>query len=335
MIDKTFDTQAQYFGYNESSFLKFDKNPSETIEHWVNNFHVTNEVSWLNFHSISNHKDIHSVAQIVGMHPMSLEDIYTEIQRPKIEEFDNYLFFSVKSLLPGNGHQLKQEQISFTLGQDFLISFQEKPADHFKEVRARIEQNKGRIRGLGADYLTYKLLEAIIDNYYDVLDAVTGKIEKLDQRITDDVSKEIFAEIEEQKRILIELRKVVFPVKELFNQLEKIKSEFIKEENKYYFSDLKDSCMSVLDELDSNKSVLEGLTNTYFAVQGQKMNEIMKVLTIVGAIFIPLTFLAGIYGMNFDYIPETKLENGYYYFWIVIVLVAVLLLLYFKRKKWM
>jgi magnesium transporter len=168
-----------------------------------------------------------------------------------------------------------------------------------------------------------------------VLDAVTMKIEELEERVFNDVSKEFFVEIEEQKRILIELRKVVFPVKELFNQLEKIKSDFIKEESKYYFSDLKDSCLSVLDELDANKSVLEGLSNTYFAVQGQKMNEIMKVLTIVGSIFIPLTFLAGIYGMNFDYIPETKLENGYYYFWAIIITIAVLLLIYFKRKKWM
>lgn len=335
MIEETFNTPAQYFGYNDTSILKFDSDSTETVLNWIKNYPASNEVSWLNFHSISDKKDIETVSKIVGMHAMSLEDIYTEIQRPKIEEFENYIFFSVKSLLPGAGYQLKQEQISFTLGHDFLISFQEKPADHFNEVRERIVFNKGRIRGLGADYLTYKLLEAIIDNYYDVLDAVTMKIEELEERVFNDVSKEFFVEIEEQKRILIELRKVVFPVKELFNQLEKIKSDFIKEESKYYFSDLKDSCLSVLDELDANKSVLEGLSNTYFAVQGQKMNEIMKVLTIVGSIFIPLTFLAGIYGMNFDYIPETKLENGYYYFWAIIITIAVLLLIYFKRKKWM
>lgn len=181
----------------------------------------------------------------------------------------------------------------------------------------------------------YKLLEAIIDNYFEVIEDVQQKIEEYDIRMAEEDDHGLFKEIEAEKRQLIELRQVVFPLKELFGQLEKLNNIQIDEENKYYFSDLRDNCLSLLDEIESNKSILEGLGNIYYAIQGQKMNEIMKVLTIVGAIFIPLTFIAGIYGMNFDHIPELHYKNAYFYCMGVMVILAIAMMIYFKRKKWL
>lgn len=327
---------TQYYSYNESEVNLVKSDAEECVPIWIDNYAKNDGVHWLNFHSISDRKEIEEFAALMKLHPMSVEDIYTFVQRPKVEEFDNYIFFSLRSLEPNTSSKyLKKEQLSFILSDTYLISFQEHVSDHFTEVRERIEHDKGRIRKKGADYLLYKLLEAIIDNYFEVIEDLQQKIERFDERVQSEDDSNLFKEIEAEKRTLIELRQVVFPLKELFGQLEKLNNIQIDEENKYYFSDLRDNCLSLLDEIESNKSVLESLGNIYYAIQGQKMNEIMKVLTIVGAIFIPLTFIAGIYGMNFDYIPELKVENGYFYCMGIMVFLGIAMLLYFKRKKWL
>lgn len=336
MDDNKSKIPTQYYAYNAEKVNLIRSNANECFPLWLENYKHDSSVHWLNFHSIDCKEEIEDFATEMGLHPLSVEDIYTFVQRPKVEEFDNYIFFSLRSLEPNtSSKELKKEQLSFILGSNYLISFQEKKSDHFTEVRERIEFDKGRIRKRGADYLLYKLLEAIIDNYFEVIEDVQQKIEEYDIRMAEEDDHALFKEIEAEKRQLIELRQVVFPLKELFGQLEKLNNIQIDEENKYYFSDLKDNCLSLLDEIESNKSILEGLGNIYYAIQGQKMNEIMKVLTIVGAIFIPLTFIAGIYGMNFDNIPELHYKNAYFYCMGVMIFLAIAMLVYFKRKKWL
>ena len=217
----------------------------------------------------------------------------------------------------------------------YLISFQNKSSDHFVDVRNRIEKKRGKIRLKGPDFLLFRMLEAIIDNYFEVLEHITETIEELEVKMHENTNANTLKLIELQKRKLIELRKIVIPLKDVTSQLEKTNSDLLENENHYYFTDLKENCLSVLEEIDVNKQILDGMANLYYAVQGQKMNEIMKILTIVSSVFIPLTFIVGVYGMNFENMPELKYKYGYYTVVGVMFAIAILLIFYFKRNGWL
>jgi magnesium transporter len=294
-------------------------------------------VSWLNFHGLNDRENIDKLCHNLSIDLLTVEDIYTEKSRPKLEEYPNYMFFSVRSALPDDNNTfiLQQEQVSFILGKNYLISFQEKSSDHFTDVRDRIEKKRGKIRFKGPDFLLFRMLEAITDNYFEVLEDITDSIEKLELRLLRNANHENLKMIEFQKRKLIELRKIVLPLKEVTFQLDKLKSPFLDPDNHHYFSDLKENCMAVLEEIDANKQILEGMANLYYAVQGQRMNEIMKVLTVVSAIFIPLTFIVGVYGMNFKHMPELEYEYGYYAVVGFMFVLAVTLLLIFVKRGWL
>jgi magnesium transporter len=268
---------------------------------------------------------------------LSVEDIYTEKRRPKLEEYPNYMFFSVRSALPiiGEGERLEQEQVSFILGKNYLISFQEKSSDHFTDVRDRIEKKRGKIRFKGPDFLLFRMLEAIIDNYFEVLESIDESIQLLEKKLVTLKNAETFKLIETEKRKLVELRKIVLPVKEVTSHLEKLKGPFLDVDNHHYFADLKENCLAVLEDIDANKQILEGMANLYYAVQGQRMNEIMKVLTVVSSIFIPLTFIVGVYGMNFENMPELKMKYGYGIVWAVLGVIGSTMTIYFIRKGWL
>jgi len=307
-------SQCQLYKYNATFYAVKKENSdffgSSFSENELDNDHV----AWLNFHGLDDLKSIEELCHRLEIDKLTIENIHAATGRPKVEEYPKYMFFHVKSALPTENDStlLNQEQISFILGENYLISFQEKAADHFSDVRDRIVKARGKIRTKGADFLLFRMLEAIIDNYFEVLESITEKIERIDERIHSKSNKLIFKEIEIEKRKLIELRKIVLPIRDITIQLASSDSIFLDKVNFRYFSNLKSSCASALEEIDANKQILEGLTNLYYAVQGQRMNEIMKVLTIVSAIFIPLTFIVGVYGMNFENIPELKYQNGYF-----------------------
>ncbi len=292
---------------------------------------------WINFHDLSNRTTIEGFCNRQSYDRLVLDDIYTYGKRPKLEDYGSYLFFSIRSALPGahDTMSLQQEQIGFILGSNYLISLQEKKSDHFTEVRDRIENKKGIVRDKGADFLLYRMLDAIVDNYFEVVENASDVIESLDALVTKTSNPRILNRIEMQKRRLIELRKIVMPLKEITVLLENSKSDLISHNNHHYFVDLRGNCMSILDEIDSNKNALDGLANLYYAVQGQRMNEIMSVLTVVSTIFIPLTFIVGVYGMNFKHMPELDAPNGYLIVWIVMVVIAVSLLLLFLKRGWL
>jgi magnesium transporter len=230
---------------------------------------------------------------------------------------------------------LQQEQISFILGKNYLISFQQKSSEHFTDVRDRIEKKRGKIRSKGADFLLFRMLDAIVDNYFEVLVDITDSIEKLEMKLIRVANSDTLKMIEFQKRKLIELRKIVLPLKDVAFQLEKTQSQFINSDNHPYFADLKENCLAVLEEIDANKQILEGMANLYYAIQGQRMNEIMKVLTVVSAIFIPLTFIVGVYGMNFKYMPELEYKYGYYTIVAIMFAISISLLLFFVKRGWL
>lgn len=328
---------CQLYTYDSEAYLLTKNSPAYYAENFASKELQNNKVHWLNFHSIEDRTSIEKLCENLSIDKLTVEDIYKNYKRPKLEEYNNYLFFTIKSALPKTNSKflLQKEEISFILGENYLISFQEKSSDHFPDVRDRIEKKRGRIRVKGPDFLLYRMLEAITDNYFEVLDDMVDSIGKLESRLILHPQSDTLKRIEIQKRTLIELRKIVFPLKEITSQLEKMHSNFLKTENRYYFTELKDNCLTILDEIDANKQILEGMANLYYAIQGQRMNEIMKLLTVVSAIFIPLTFIVGVYGMNFDNMPELRTKYGYYITWGIMVLIAVLLLIYFNRRGWL
>jgi magnesium transporter len=294
-------------------------------------------VSWLNFHGLYDHESIKKLCKNLEIDPLTIEDIFTEKRRPKIEEYQHYMFFSIRSALPiqSDSSQLLQEQISFVLGANYLVSFQEKSSMHFADVRDRIEKKRGKIRTKGADFLLFRMLDAILDNYFEVLESSTISIETLEHKIKHAGNNDVLQSIELEKRKLIELRKIVLPLKEVTFQLDKLDNPFLDTSNHHHFSELKENCIEVLEEIDANKQILDGMANLYYAVQGQRMNEIMKILTIVSSIFIPLTFIVGVYGMNFKYMPELDYPYGYYTVVGAMLVISISLLIYFSKKGWL
>jgi magnesium transporter len=327
---------CQLYKYDREFFLINKNSPAYFAEEFIENTIDPDYVSWLNFHSLDEKVHIEHLCEHLQIDKLSVEDIYMEKRRPKLEEYQHYMFFSVRSALPdeNNDFSLHQEQISFVLGKHYLISFQEKFSDHFNDVRDRIERKRGKIRLKGADFLLFRMLDAIIDNYFEVLDNSAETIQRLETKVLREPESDTLKLIENQKRKLIELRKIVLPLKDVTFQLDKLESPFLDPSNHHYFADLKENCMAVLEGIEANKQILEGMANLYYAVQGQRMNEIMKILTVVSAIFIPLTFIVGVYGMNFKYMPELEYPHGYYTIILIMLGIGITLLILFVKNGW-
>lgn len=323
--------KCQLYTFNDSTYaVKADKVEFEDINKAVK----ADQVSWINFHRIPTEEELVELTKIFSIHRTTKEDILDTTQRPKVEEFEDYLYFSLASFIPSNKGVPNTEQISFVLGKDFLISIQERKSDHFPSVRDRIKNNTGIVRTKKADYLLYRLLDCILDSYFSVLEKISAEIESLDFEATSSPTPEVLNKIETDKRILIHLRKLIFPIKEIVSRLDIGFPKFIDKKNEPYFRDLRDTAQNLLDEIDTNKQIIDSLTQLYYATLSHRMNEIMKVLTMVGAIFIPLTFIAGVYGMNFTNMPELEWKYSYFVTWGVMITLAVVLMIYFKRKKW-
>lgn len=329
-------TECQLYKYNSEFYAVEKDEPAHFVNDFVESEIDPDYVSWLNFHGLHDQISIEKICQKLKIDKLSIETIYNFTRRPKVEEYPEYMFFSVKSALPDDKEvMLNQEQITFILGKDYLISFQEKSSDHFTDVRNRIEKGRGKIRTKGADFLLFRMLEAIIDNYFEVLLSISDNIERIDAKLHISESKSLFKEIEIEKRKLIELRKIVQPMRDVTMQLEHSESNLLDQNNFYYFTNLKSSCISALEEIEANKQILEGMFNLFYAAQGQRMNEIMKMLTVVSSLFIPLTFIVGVYGMNFKYMPELDWKSGYFIVWGVMITLIITLMIYFIKKGWL
>ena len=293
-------------------------------------------ISWINIDGLHEVDIIEKLGTHFGIHPLTLEDIVNTEQRPKIEDMGEYLFIILKMMSYNRSeNRVEAEQVSLIIGHNIVISFQEKMGDVFQGVRERIQFSKGRIRKMGSDYLAYALIDAIVDNYFIVLEEVGDQIENLEDEVMTRPTTETMQTLQKIKRRLLFLRKAVWPLREVISSLERGESKMIMKQSKPYFRDLYDHTIQVVDMVETMRDMNAGMLDMYLSSISNKMNEVMKVLTIIATIFIPLTFIAGIYGMNFDYIPELKWQWGYFAVWGVMALLFIGMMFYFRRKKWL
>ncbi|PIR25836.1 MAG: magnesium and cobalt transport protein CorA [Deltaproteobacteria bacterium CG_4_10_14_0_2_um_filter_43_8] len=291
---------------------------------------------WININGLHNATLIEELRKKYEIHPLILEDCIDTQQRPKLESIESHLFAVVK-MATVNEHTstLELEQISLILGKDYLITLQEKEGDVFKILRERIHNTAWRERALETDYLFYALLDTIVDHYFLVLETLTEKAEALEEQILESPSKEVLKNIHHLKSESRRLRRAIWPTREIASSLLRDELKYFKKETFPYLHDLYDHIIQVGDLLDSLREKLSSLLETYLSGVSNKMNEVMKVLTLFAAIFIPLTFVVGIYGMNFRFMPELEWKYSYPLLWIIMILIAAGMLLLFKRKKWL
>ncbi|CAB1075598.1 magnesium transporter [Alkalispirochaeta odontotermitis] len=299
-------------------------------------FKGINTVTWINVDGLHDLKLMKEIGDTFDLHPLLLEDIPNTGQRPKLEEFDNCLFLVLKMLRYDEDKQMIiSEQLSMVLGDTLLLTFQEQPGDVFEPVRERIRKKKARIRGSGIDYLAYALLDCVVENYVFIVERLGEQIEDLEEEVLENAEPAVLEKINTFKREMNFIRKSVRPARESIIQLAKLDTELINGQTVPFLKDLQDLITQAAEAIDTYRDMLSDQLNLYNSVMSNRMNEIMKVLTIFAAIFIPLTFIAGIYGTNFEYLPELKFKYSYYIFWGVMIGVAVTMLSYFRRKKWL
>ena len=315
---------------------RFEEKEAKTVEECFP-FKDRPTVTWINIDGLHQVDIIEKLGKHFGLHPLLLEDIVNTEQRPKMEDYGDYIFLVLKMLYhrDEDDAEIEGEQVSLILGSNFVISLQEREGDVFDPVRDRIRKNKGRIRKAGPDYLAYALLDAVVDNYFAVLEGVGEKIEDAEQELTANPTPEILQLIRKLKRGMIFLRKSVWPLREVASGLEQCESPLIHESTSIYLRDVYDHTIQVIDTVESYRDMISGMLDIYLSSISNKMNEVMKVLTIFASIFIPLTFIVGIYGMNFANMPELQWRYGYFVIWGVMALVGVSLVVFFRRRKWL
>lgn len=293
-------------------------------------------VTWINVEGLHQVEIVQKLGDCYGFHPLVLEDILNTQQRPKVEDYGDYLYVVLKMLHDEKSPETVAEQISIILGQNYVISFQEgMEGDVFNPVRERIRNKKGRIRGMGADYLAYSLLDAVVDNYFVILEKMGERIEDLEEELVKVPTTETLQGIHHLKREMIFLRKAVWPLREVINTTGKGDSPLIKDSTRIYLRDVYDHTIQVIDSIESSRDMLSGMLDIYLSSISNRMNEIMKFLTIIGTIFIPLTFIVGVYGMNFEFMPELKWRWGYFALLGVMGGIGIGMILYFKKKNWL
>jgi len=293
-------------------------------------------VTWINVEGLHQVEIVQKLGDCYGFHPLVLEDILNTQQRPKVEDYGDYLYIVLKMLHNEKSPETVAEQISIILGRNYVISFQEgMEGDVFDPIRERIRNKKGRIRGMGADYLAYSLIDAIVDNYFVILEKMGERIEDIEEELVKVPTTETLQGIHQLKREMIFLRKAVWPLREVINTTGKGESPLIKDSTRLYLRDVYDHTIQVIDTIESGRDMLSGMLDIYLSSLSNRMNEIMKFLTIIGTIFIPLTFIVGVYGMNFEFMPELKWRWGYFLLLGVMSVIGIGMILYFKKKQWL
>ncbi|MFO7600634.1 MAG: magnesium/cobalt transporter CorA [Candidatus Desulfacyla sp.] len=293
-------------------------------------------VTWINVTGIHDIDIIKQFGEAFDIHPLILEDIVHTGQRPKLEDSGDYLYIVLKMLVSGKSeNDFDAEQVSLVLGSNYVLSFQELEGDVFDSIRERIKMGKGRIRKAGSDYLAYRLIDAIVDNYFGVLESVGERIEGIQEDVLEQPDPSTLKLIQNTKREMIFLRKSLWPLREAISSMERGESPLIGEDVRPYLRDVHDHTIQVIETVETFRDTISGTLDIYLSSVSNRMNEVMKVLTIIATIFIPLTFIAGIYGMNFKHMPELEWEWGYLTIWIIMLALGCLMLWGFKRRNWL
>ena len=314
---------------------QFQEKEAEGIDE-VFPFKDTPSVTWINIEGVNQTDPIEQAGRHFNIHPLVLEDIANTGQRPKMEDFGDYIFVVLKMLRHDmETDEVRSEQVSLILGPHFVISFQEVEGDVFNSIRDRIRKAKGRIRKMGADYLAYALIDAVVDNYFLILERFGDRIEGMEDELVTNPTPETLQTIHTLKRELIFLRRSVWPLRETISGLQRAESILIADSTGIYLRDVYDHTIQVIDTVESLRDMVSGMLDTYLSSVSNRMNEVMKVLTIIATIFIPITFIAGIYGMNFAFMPELGWRGAYFVVLGIMAGAGLAMVIYFKRKRWL
>ncbi|MGB9594844.1 MAG: magnesium/cobalt transporter CorA, partial [Candidatus Poribacteria bacterium] len=319
--------------YDEKNFLEHEIKNIEECSDYKNKPTVT----WINIDGTHRIDVIESIGKIFGVHPLVLEDLMSVGQRPKMENYDKYVFIVLRMLTYNNKiDEIQDEQLSLIVGNNFVISLQEsdKEGDVFDPIRIRLRDGKGYIRKMKADFLAYVLIDLIVDNYFSIVEMLQEKTEQAEELILKDPTSHNLYEINLLKRNLIYVRKAFWPLREAISILERGETELFSQNTLLHLRDVHDHIIRLIDTIDNLRDIISDMMNIYLSSISNKLNEVMKVLTIISTIFIPLTFLAGIYGMNFKYMPELEWKLGYPILWLIMIIIGVSMVIYFKLKKW-
>jgi magnesium transporter len=295
-------------------------------------------VVWINIEGVKKTAVIEKIGKAFNLHPLLLEDIVCGEQRPKIDDYEDHLFMVMKMLSYNEAaKEIKSEQVSFVLGRNYVLSFQEEgmKGDVFNPNRERLRSNRGRGRKLGPDYLVYTLIDTIVDNYFLILEKIGDQLEEMEDQLITKPSPALLHNIYKLKREIIYLRKYVWPLREVINKMDRDESPLIQDSTKIFIKDVYDHTIQVIDTIESYRDILGGMLDIYLSSISNRMNSIITVLTMMSTIFIPLTFIVGVYGMNFDYFPELRWKYSYFVVWGVMIVIAIWMLFYFKKKKWL
>lgn len=291
-------------------------------------------ISWINVDGIHDIEVVKTIGKDFKLHSLLLEDILNIEQRPKIEVYGDNLvvFFKMMYLIE---NQLITEPVSLVLGPNYLISFQERSGDIFDNVRTRIQNSNGRIRKRGSDYLLFALMDAVVDNYFVVMEDIADKLELLEDRLFEQTDNRLLYELQQYRKQIVNMRRSVYPLREVVNKLNRSEFAIISEDTERFFRDLYDHTIQIIETIETFKETVSSLKDVFMTGVSNRMNEIMKVLTIIATIFIPITFIAGVYGMNFDNMPELHWEYGYHAAWGLMIAMGAIMFIYFKKQKWL
>lgn len=318
--------------YNAQDFKEIKVKKSDKLIDYKESENVT----WINIDGISDTEMIAQIGVDFEIHPLIQEDILNTKLRPTIEDHEKCLFISMKMLgLSKDQKTINSEQISFILGKKWLISFQERKGDVFDGLRQRIEAGKGTIRGRKVDFLLYRLIDTVVDHYFYVTEHINEKIDKLEETVIKDDTNNFVYEVQKLKKKIINLRRVITPVREILMFVKKDQNLFFDSQTQVYLDDVYEHVIQLIDILETQKEALTSILELHTSLLGQKMNQIMKVLTIMATIFIPLTFVAGIYGMNFQYMPELQWKYGYFVVWGIMLSIFLVMLYFFRKRNWL
>lgn len=334
-IHKDVNTELQLFVYDDHDLTEFEHFRVENLRSAID----LNKVNWLNVHGLNDIGVIKSIGSFLDLDNFILGDILNTTRRTKLEELHDVLFFSLKSILPAdNSDNISVEQISFLIKDGILVSFQEKRSEFFVHIRERIRTHSGIVRTKKADYLLFLLLDAVMENFYITIEAEEDRVEELISLSKVSTNPSVLEQIEKHRDNFNFLKRSIIPLRDSLYSIKSIKDDnvfmAIEPENFSFFVRLHQKSMELLDQIEDDMVTLESASSFFFSSQNHKMNEIMKTLTIVSAIFIPLTFIVGVYGMNFDNMPELRSANGYYIVLGVMLFIVVAMIYYFKRRRW-
>lgn len=341
------DAKTAYAAPTQICYTTYDANgaATQTVGQWEALPELGDDrgIAWIDVRGIHDIAAMEKISRQFSLHPLVTEDILNTAQRPKFEEFDQYLFivmrapFLAESGQPGQKgtQEVDFEQFSILFGKNWVLSCAESERDLFAPIRDRLMNGKGRLRGLGPDYLAYALLDVLVDQYFTVLEQIGDAIEFFDEVLVHDPGPAMLRQIHLFKRQLLYLHKAVWPVREIISSFERCESGLCSRGTGPYLRDVYDHIIQAIDTVETYRDLISGMLDIYLSSISYRLNEVMKVLTIISTLFIPLTFIAGVYGMNFEYMPELKWEYGYFAVWAVMLTIAVIMLCYFRRRQWL